>query len=156
MALLRTGLQLVVLGVLYAGCQWLVARTKIPVPPGLLALLVLIGLLLSRVVPERAVDRGGDLLLKYLPVPPGLLALVLLLGALLLRVLPEGAVAEGGDLILKVLGALFVPPGIALVRQFGLLRAHGVALVITLLTALLVGQIIAGKVASHWTRESAR
>jgi holin-like protein len=72
---LRTGLQLVVLGVLYTACQWLVARTKIPVPPGLLALLVLIGLLLSRVVPERAVDRGGDLLLKYLPViflPPGI------------------------------------------------------------------------------------
>ena len=92
----------------------------------------------------------------HLPVPPGLLALVLLLGALLLRVLPEGAVSEGGDLILKVLGALFVPPGIALVRQFGLLRAHGVALVITLLTALFVGQIIAGKVAGHWTRESAR
>ena len=75
MTWLRTGLQLVVLGVLYAACQWLVARTKIPVPPGLLALLVLIGLLLSRVVPERAVDRGGDLLLKYLPViflPPGI------------------------------------------------------------------------------------
>ena len=75
MALLRTGLQLVVLGVLYAGCQWLVARTGIPVPPGLLALLVLIGLLLSRAVPETAVDRGGDLLLRYLPViflPPGI------------------------------------------------------------------------------------
>jgi holin-like protein len=74
-ALLRTGLQLVVLGVLYAGCQWLVARTGIPVPPGLLALLVLIGLLLSRAVPETAVDRGGDLLLRYLPViflPPGI------------------------------------------------------------------------------------
>ena len=75
MALLRTGLQLVVLGVLYAGCQWLVTRTGIPVPPGLLALLVLIGLLLSRAVPETAVDRGGDLLLRYLPViflPPGI------------------------------------------------------------------------------------
>ena len=75
MALLRTGLQLVVLGVLYAGCQWLVTRTGIPVPPGLLALLVLIGLLLTRAVPERAVDQGGDLLLRYLPViflPPGI------------------------------------------------------------------------------------
>ena len=75
MALLRTGLQLVALGVLYAGCQVLVARLGLPVPAGLLALLVLIGLLLSRAVPERAVDRGGDLLLKYLPViflPPGI------------------------------------------------------------------------------------
>jgi len=74
-ALLRTGLQLVVLGLLYAGCQLLVARTGLPVPPGLLALLLLIVLLLSRVVPEKAVDRGGDLLLRYLPViflPPGI------------------------------------------------------------------------------------
>jgi holin-like protein len=72
---IRTGVQLVVLGVLYVGCQWLVARTGIPVPPGLLALLVLIGLLLSRAVPEKAVDQGGDLLLRYLPViflPPGI------------------------------------------------------------------------------------
>jgi len=92
----------------------------------------------------------------HLPVPAGLLALVLLLAALLLRWVPEGAVSEGGDLILKILGALFVPPGIALVKQFGLLRAHGVALGITLLAALFVGQIIAGKVASHWTRDSAR
>ncbi len=75
MALLRIGLQLVVLGALFAGCQWVVARGGLPVPPGLLALLVLIGLLLSRAVPERVVDRGGDLLLRYLPViflPPGI------------------------------------------------------------------------------------
>jgi len=74
-ALLRLCLQLVLLGVLYAGCQLLVSRTGLPVPPGLLALLVLIGLLLSRAVPQRAVDRGADLLLKYLPViflPPGI------------------------------------------------------------------------------------
>ena len=42
---------------------------------------------------------------------------------------------------------------LGLVKQFGLLRAHGVALVLALLAALLVGQIVAGRVASHWTRE---
>ena len=61
--------------------------------------------------------------------------------------------AKGGDLILTILGALFVPPGIGLVRQLGLLRAHGVALVTAALVALFVGQIVAGRVASHWTRE---
>jgi holin-like protein len=89
----------------------------------------------------------------HLPVPAGLLALVLLLVALLLRVVPESAVSEGGDLLLKILGALFVPPGIGLVKQFGLLREHGLALVTAALVALFVGQIVAGKVASHWTRE---
>ena len=92
----------------------------------------------------------------HLPVPAGLFALVLLLAALLLRVVPEAAVAEGGDLILKILGALFVPPGIALVKRLDLLRAHGVSLVIALLAALFVGQIVAGWVASRWSREPGR
>jgi len=88
-----------------------VARTGIPVPPGLLALLVLIGLLLSRVVPELAVGQGADLLLRYLPViflPPGIgvirelhlvrghalgLALILL-GSLVLGQLVAGVVAQ--------------------------------------------------------------
>ena len=72
---LRTGLQLVALGALFAGCRWLVAWTGLPVPPGLLALLVLIALLLGGVLPERAVAPGGDLLLRILPVlflPPGI------------------------------------------------------------------------------------
>lgn len=75
MTVLRTGLQLVLLGALFAACRWVVARTGLPVPPGLLALVLLIGLLVSRLVPERAVDQGGDLLLRYLPViflPPGI------------------------------------------------------------------------------------
>jgi holin-like protein len=111
--------QIAGLCLLFAGCQWVAARL-------------------------------------HLPVPPGLLALVLLLVALLLRVVPESAVDEGGDLLLKILGALFVPPGIGLVKQFGLLRAHGVALVVALLTALFVGQIVAGRVATRWTRGGAR
>ena len=110
MALLRTGLQLVVLGVLYAGCQWLVARTGIPVPPGLLALLVLIGLLLTRAVPERAVDQGGDLLLRYLPV-------------------------------------IFLPPGIGVIRELHLVRGHGLGLALVLVGSLVVGQVVAGRVA---------
>jgi holin-like protein len=92
----------------------------------------------------------------HLPVPPGLLALVLLLAALLLRVLPESTVGQGGDFLLKILGALFVPPGLALVRQLDALRAHGLALAVTLLTALFLGQVVAGWVASRWNREPGR
>jgi holin-like protein len=107
---LRTGLQLVVLGALFAGCQWLVARTGIPVPPGLLALLLLIALLLSRVLPERGVDRGADLLLRFLPV-------------------------------------IFLPPGIGVIRELHLVRGHGLGLVLVLLASLIVGQLVAGRVA---------
>jgi holin-like protein len=92
----------------------------------------------------------------HLPVPPGLLALALLLAALLLRGLPESAVAEGGDLLLKILGALFVPAGIGLLRQANALRTHGLALAAALLSALFVGQVVAGWVASRWNREPGR
>jgi holin-like protein len=73
--LVRTALQLVLLGALYAACSWVVARTHLPVPPGLLALLLLMALLLLRAVPERTVGSGADALLRILPVlflPPGI------------------------------------------------------------------------------------
>ena len=106
----RTGLQLVALGALFAACQWLVARTGIPVPPGLLALLVLIALLVTRAVPERAVDRGGDLLLRFLPV-------------------------------------IFLPPGIGVIRELHVVRGHGLVLALVLLASLVVGQLVAGRLA---------
>ena len=59
MPLIRTGLQLVLLGALFAPATWLVARAGLPVPPGLLALLALMALLLTRAVPEAGVDQGG-------------------------------------------------------------------------------------------------
>ena len=66
--MLRTAVQLVLLGVLFALCQLVVMRTGIPVPPGLLALVLLIVLLIFRAVPEGAVSAGGDALLRILPV----------------------------------------------------------------------------------------
>ena len=75
MTLLRTGLQLVALGALFALCRWTVARTGLPLPAGLLGLVVLMALLLLRLAPERAVGTGADALLRILPVlflPPGI------------------------------------------------------------------------------------
>jgi len=107
---LRTGLQLVALGALFAACQWVVARTGIPVPPGLLALLLLIALLLGRAIPERTVAPGGDVLLRVLPV-------------------------------------LFLPPGIGVIRELHLVRGHGLGLALILLASLVIGQLVAGRVA---------
>jgi len=111
MTWVRIALQLVLLGALVTACQWLVTRTGIPVPAGLLALLVLIALLLTRAVPERAVDKGGDLLLRFLPViflPPcvgvfrelhlvhghGLTLALVLVGSLVVGQLAAGLVAQ--------------------------------------------------------------
>ncbi len=90
--MIRTGLQLVLLGALFTFFRWLVARTGLPVPAGLLALVVLIVLLLTRAVPERAVVSGADALLRILPalfIPSGigvLRELPLLRGQLLILV----------------------------------------------------------------------
>jgi holin-like protein len=72
--LIRTGLQLVLLGALFALCSWAVTRRG-PGAGGLLALVVLTALLLTRAVPERAVGSGADALLRILPalfVPAGI------------------------------------------------------------------------------------
>jgi holin-like protein len=71
----RTVVQLVLLGAFFALCRWAVARAGLPLPAGLLALLTLMALLLTRALPERAVGSGADALLRILPVlflPPGI------------------------------------------------------------------------------------
>ncbi len=71
----RIVVQLVLLGALFALCHWAVARTGLPLPAGLLALLILMALLLTRALPEPAVGNGADALLRILPVlflPPGI------------------------------------------------------------------------------------
>jgi len=117
--MLRTALQLALLGALYAGCRWLVARAGLPVPPGLLALVVLIALLLGRAVPEAAVARGGDALLRILP-------------------------------------ALFLPPGIGIVRELHLLRGHALGFVLVLGVSLVVGQLVAGVAGERAARRERR
>ena len=88
----------------------MVARSGLPVPAGLLALLSLMVLLLSPAMPQHAVDRGADALLKVLP-------------------------------------ALFLPPGLAVVRGLPLVRQHALGLAAVLVGSLVVGQVVAGLVA---------
>jgi holin-like protein len=109
---IRAAVQVLALCALFAACQWLVARSHLPLPPGLLALGLLLVLLLSRAVPE---ERVG----------------------------------EGADALLRMLGVLFVPAGIAVIRQLDLLRAHGLALAAVLVISLVLGQLAAG-LAGEW------
>jgi holin-like protein len=107
----RIAVQVLALSLLFAGCKWAIARTGLPFPPGLLALLLLLGLLLSRTI-------------------------------------SESQVAAGADAFLRVLGALFVPAGIGVIRHLDLLRARGLAMVLVLLVSLVLGQLAAGLVAT--------
>lgn len=117
--MIRTGLQLVFLGALFALCSWGVARAGAPLPAGLLALLVLMALLLTRALPEEAVGSGADALLRILP-------------------------------------ALFLPPGIGIVRELHLVRGHALGLVVVLVGSLVVGQVVAGVVAEAAVRREGR
>ncbi|HSP18423.1 MAG TPA: CidA/LrgA family protein [Myxococcaceae bacterium] len=109
--MLRTALQLVLLGALFTVCRWAVVHTGLPLPAGLVALLLLMALLLTRALPERAVGSGADALLRILPplfLPPGIgivrelhllhghaLALAAsLVGSLLVGQLVAGVVAQ--------------------------------------------------------------
>jgi putative effector of murein hydrolase LrgA (UPF0299 family) len=80
----------------------------------------------------------------HLPFPPGLLGLLLLLVLLFSRLLSESQVASGADALLRILGALFVPAGIGVVRHLDLLWTHGPALLLVLLVSLVLGQLAAG------------
>ena len=108
--MVRTGLQLLLLGVLFTLCRWAVARAGVPVPAGLLALVVLTALLLTRGLPERAVASGADTLLRILPalfVPSGigvLRELPLLRGYALTLVLVLASSVLAGLLIAGVVG----------------------------------------------------
>ncbi|HUM13716.1 MAG TPA: CidA/LrgA family protein [Myxococcaceae bacterium] len=107
--MIRTALQLVLLGALFALCRWAVERSGVPVPAGLVALVLLTALLLTRAVPERAVGGGADALLRILP-------------------------------------ALFVPSGIAVLRELPMLRGHLLSLVVVLVASVMLGLLVAGVV----------
>ena len=109
---LRAAVQVLGLCAFFGACQWLGARTHLPVPPGLMALGILLALLLSAALSEERVGHGADALLS-------------------------------------VLGALFVPAGIGVIRQLDLLRAHGLALTAVLILSLVLGQLAAG-LAAEW------
>jgi putative effector of murein hydrolase LrgA (UPF0299 family) len=64
-------------------------------------------------------------------------------------VVPEERVGHGADALLRVLGALFVPAGIGVIRQLDLLRAHGLALAAIVVVSLALGQLAAG-LAAEW------
>lgn len=60
--------------------------------------------------------------LGRLPLPGSVVGMLLLAGALRLRWLPASRVEAAAGLLLRHMGLLFVPPGVALMLQYDLLR----------------------------------
>jgi holin-like protein len=70
-------LQVALLSLVYAGWLGIGRHWRLPVPAGLLAMLSLLGLLVARILPLAAVQRGAGFLLRYI----GLLFVPVCVGA---------------------------------------------------------------------------
>ena len=107
MKLARALLQIVVLSLLYFGCDKLARAWSSPIPGGVLGAIVLAALLLSDVLPLRWLEEGADLLLKNLGlffVPAAVVAMQQKLG--LTSVLALTAVSAVTTLLVLVTTAL--------------------------------------------------
>ena len=61
-------LQLALLSLVFAGWLAVGSRFRLPLPAGLLAMLTVLALLLARVLPLAAVQRGATFLLRYIGI----------------------------------------------------------------------------------------
>jgi holin-like protein len=93
-------LQVALLALLYEGWLWAGQRWQLPLPAGLLSMLSLLLLLLAKLLPLSAVQRGAGFLLRYI----GLLFVPVCVGAV--RQLPQLRTQAWGFAALVVLGAL--------------------------------------------------
>ncbi len=104
-------LQVGLLSVVFAG--WLVVgrHVRLPLPAGLLAMLTVLGLLLSRALPQSFVQRGAAFLLRFI----ALLFVPICIGAV--RQLPLLRAQGGTFVLLVVAGALVGQASAGLLAQ---------------------------------------
>ena len=93
-------LQVGLLSLLFAGWLALGSHLRLPLPPGLLAMLTVLALLLTRLLPVSFVQRGASFLLRYIAV----LFVPVCIGAV--RQLPLLRAQGASFLLLVVAGAL--------------------------------------------------
>jgi putative effector of murein hydrolase LrgA (UPF0299 family) len=82
-----------------------------------------------------------------LPIPGPVLGLVLLAALLAIRRVNPGeldstALGRTAAGLLGVLGILFVPAGVGVIQQFGLLREHGLALGLALIGSTILTMLV--------------
>lgn len=76
-------------------------------------------------------------LLFRLPVPGAVIGMVLLFAALVVRRKPLGAIDKASKLLLRFLPLMFVPAGVGVVDQFGLIAKEWLPLGATMILTLI-------------------
>lgn len=101
-----------------------------------------------------AVSLLGELLhfLLPLPVPASIYGIVLFFLALAFRIVPLAAVKETGDYLLAIMPLLFIPSGVGLIEDWGILRGILVPVVVISLVSTPVVMAAAGCTAQAFIR----
>jgi len=78
------------------------------------------------------------------PIPGPVFGLILLLFILVFRRGPDPALHSTAQGLLRHLGLLFVPAGVAVVNELGVLRANAVAIAVALPVSTLIALAVTG------------
>lgn len=84
--------------------------------------------------------------LLHAPVPGPVAGMALLLGILAVRGRVPGALGDTTDAILRNMSLMFVPAGVGIVQQYGLIAANGVKLAIVLVVSTIIAMVVTGLV----------
>jgi holin-like protein len=97
----------------------------------------------------------GEVVTRWLdlPLPGPVLGLLLLLGWLVLRDrAPDPALRQTGGWLLAHFGLLFVPAGVGVVTQLGVLRAAWLPLLVAIPVSTFLGLVVTGWVMQRLIR----
>lgn len=89
----------------------------------------------------------------HLPLPGPVIGMVLLTGLLVRRgVAPEAPLGRVADGLIGTMGLLFVPAGVGIIAQFGLLRQDWLPILAGLVVSTISGLVVTGLVMHHASR----
>lgn len=79
-----------------------------------------------------------------LPIPGGIYGLVLMFLALKFKLFPLSDVKETGKVLTDIMPIMFIPPGVAIIESFDVLKAHWWQIVLTAIISTFIVMIITG------------
>ena len=78
------------------------------------------------------------------PIPGPVLGLVVLLGVLIARRGPSGELQQTAQGLLRSLGLLFVPAGVGIITEFGVLRRNALAIAVAIPVSTILALVVTG------------
>ncbi|ALK08875.1 CidA/LrgA family protein [Blastochloris viridis] len=91
---------------------------------------------------------AGETAVRFVhaPVPGPVAGMALLLAILAVRGRVPDAVGDTADTILRNMSLMFVPAGVGIVQQYGLLADSGLKLAVVLVVSTVIAMVVTGRV----------